>query len=481
MSTLTSELEKLRALLGTLPTRRVLPANQMRPTRRALERIQKAWDVSMQPPVDRLEQAKRAIIAAQRSGTGLSSLSPRVLRDAVWLFWSDTDDRVNRQDLRGFILNRIGTDSAMLRRLIDTWLLWFDRDDDSFVDVGKQIDRYLVASQAGLLALWRESNRAYDIFNAVSGPDRLASRITDDPSDSVLAAYRLDIPSRASSGYLRAVHLALSAKLPKALREDSALDIFKRATRFYTPNAELRFDEPGPNGAMANGLVGAWLRTQRQPSDRLKKEVLTYLRQHLGDPRVDSRNRWAWASDETRQTVRGWLSALSLDAFFHVVGSFAGSAGMGHQWKARQAFWGACLRGGHIRDSWLVLGDNVAGAVSGDADLRGSYGRLDDGDPNHSVLLMQIGDLIFSEWTYNGKLRAWPVDWKNAPRLFRSRYRRLEVVGSCLQFPPPADRPDLPLTKANGVSHTPVWQGRVAALLRRKEGIVLNPSDWRVR
>jgi hypothetical protein len=154
---------------------------------------------------------------------------------------------------------------------------------------------------------------------------------------------------------------------------------------------------------------------------------------------------------------------------------------MGHQWKARKAFWGTCLQKGHIRDSWLVLGDNVARSIADKAELRGSYGRLIDGDPNHSVLLMQIGNLVFSEWTYNGKLRAWPNDWKNAPRLFGSSYQRSQVTADGLQFPAPADRPDLGTTRSDGVSHTVVWQGRVAALLRRKEGIILTPDDWRAR
>jgi hypothetical protein len=485
MSTLAGELEKLRALLGTLQTRRILPANQVRPTRRALERVLQTWDVSMQAPKDRVEEARRAILTAQRNGTDLAKLTPRVLRDSVWLLWPEAKDGVKRPALRRAILKEIATNNAILRRLIDAWLLEFDKDDDSFVDVGKQIDRHLAASHSGLLALWKESHKTHDIFNAVSGPDRLASRILEDSSGSILAACRLDVPSRAASGYLRAIHLALSARLPKLLREERALDFFQQATRFYAPDGALRFkSDQAMNGAMADALVAAWIRAPRTPSDRLKKEVLTYLRLHLGDPRVERQSGWARASDETRQKVRGWLSALSLDAFFDLVGRFAGNAGMGHQWEARKAFWKACLKAGHIRDSWLVLGENVARAVSDNAELRGSYGRLHDLDPNRSVLLIQIGDLVFSEWTYNGRLRAWKTDSQHAPRMFRPRYERSEVTGDSLQFHPPQNKPHLSISGTDGITHVrgeEVWQGRTAALLRRREGIVLNPNDWRVR
>jgi hypothetical protein len=176
--------------------------------------------------------------------------------------------------------------------------------------------------------------------------------------------------------------------------------------------------------------------------------------------------------------VRAWLSKLSLDAFFNVVGQFAESAGMNHQWRAREAFWGACLRNNHIEDSWLVLGENVARAIRGNRELQGSHGRLIDGNANHSVLLMRIGDTVFAEWSHNGKLRGWATDWKNAPKLFRTTYSRSELTAAGIQFPAPRFRPDLGTTDNNGLTHhAGVWQGRVAELLRTREGFVLHPRE----
>lgn len=480
MSILAAELEKLHALIETLPTRRILPANQVRPTRRALELVLQTWDVSLQPPRDRLEEARRAIVVAQRSGAGLSGLPPRIVRDAVWLLWPDARDGVNRQNLRDHILMLSNSNNAVLRRLIDAWIVNFDKEDESFVGVARKIGRSLADPHTGVLELWKEAHKTYDIFNAVRGPEQLASRILEDSSGSVLAAYRLDTATRAASGYLRAVHFALSEKLPKLLRGDRALDSFQRAVGFYAPNGVLRFkDDRAMHGAMADGFVAAWTGAARPPSDRLKKDVLSYLRLHLGDPRVERQSGWARASDETRQTVRGWLSALSLDAFFDLLGRFAGNAGMNHQWSVRRAFWKSCLKAGHIRDSWLVLGDNVARAVADNADLRGSYGRLHDAAANQSVLLIQIGDLVFSEWNYNGRLRAWRTDSQYAPKMFREHYNSVEVTGAGLQFPPPQNS-NLPISSPNGIVHgnSGAWRGRTAALLLKREGIILNPSDW---
>jgi hypothetical protein len=475
-----AELDKLRALTEFLRTRSVLPSSQARPTRLAMERVLRTLDASTRPPRDRLEEARRAILDVQRRGGGLFDLPQRITRDSVWLVWPEAGDGINRRALREYILNRIGTDNALLRRTIDAWITAFDKDDESFVSAGKMIDRALAAGHAGLLAHWAEAHGIYNIFDAVRGPERLASRILDDSSGGMVAAYRLDASTRAVSGYLRATHFALSAKLPKLLAGDGALETFQRAASFYAPGGALRFkDDRATHGAMADGMVGPWIGASRSPSDRLKKEVLAFLRLHLGDPRVERQSNWEKASEETRQTVRGWLSALSLDAFFDIIGRFAGKTGMGHHWPARRAFWQACLKAGRIRDSWLILGDNVARAIGDSPELRDSYGRFRDSVPNQSVLLIQIGDLVFSEWTFNGRLRTWKCDSQDAPKMFRSRYDRSTVMRDGLRFPPPRDNQGLGYSSPKGIVHNSAWQGRTAALLREREGINLNPNDWR--
>ena len=479
MSIAASELDKLLDVIATLPRRRILPSTQVRPTRRVLDRVLNALDiVPAQLPEARLQQVRRDIITAQQAGDDLSKLPRRLLRDAIWLIWPIESDGLNRAQLWPAIESLLGISSSILRRLIDVWLLQFSCDDESFRDAGRLIGRYLATPQNDILEDWKEIHKAYNLFDAKRGPKGVALRILEEANADSLASCRLDSPWRATSGYRRAVHSALCELLPTSLSSDHGLDVLERALKFYAP-AGLRFDEKGPTGAMADALVAPWIGRSRQPSDRLRTEVLTSLLRHLGDPRVNAKHRWTGASDESRQTVRSWLSKLSLDAFFDVVGKFAGTAGMGHQWNARKAFWSVCLRHNHILDSWLVLGENVVRAVADNRELQSSYGRLADGDANHAVLLMRVGNLIFAEWTYNGKLRAWPLDWKNAPKLFDRRYYRSALTAACIQFPPPLDRPDLVVSGSDGLTHyRGIWQGRVAALLQRKEGIKLRPQEW---
>ncbi len=72
---------------------------------------------------------------------------------------------------------------------------------------------------------------------------------------------------------------------------------------------------------MADAMVSPWVRNQRQPSDQMRSEVLSFLRQHLGDPRVDTRQRWGSASDVTRRTVRGCYQSSRLMPFLTSSGS----------------------------------------------------------------------------------------------------------------------------------------------------------------
>lgn len=481
MTTLAAALLQVRELAASLPARKFLPTDQRRPTRRVLERLLKALDIVPELPEARLAEVRREVLAAQKKAT-LAGLPMRTLRDSVWLLWPKAGDGIDRNALRRAILSRVDASKSMLRRLIEVWLLNFQVDSNSFTDVGRQIERQLGTEQRGTLGGWKEIHRSHELFRAGKGPGRIAFRILEEGTETVLAACRLNTPSRAKSGYLRAVHMALSQELPARMSKGDSSDVLERAMSFYAPQGELRFDERVSDGAMADALVAPWIDNRRPPPDRLRLEVLTFLRKHLGDPRVDTRKRWSGASIATRNAMRAWLSKLSLDAFFNVVGRFAESAGMDHHWKAREAFWGACLDRNRIDDSWLVLGDNVARAVRNHRELQGSYGYLAGGSANHSVLLMRIGKIIFAEWSHNGSLRAWASDWKNAPNLFEATYSRLELMSEGMAFPPPRSRPDLPTTGNAGLAHHPgVWQGRVAELLRRREGFELQEKDWSSR
>ena len=54
--------------------------------------------------------------------------------------------------------------------------------------------------------------------------------------------------------------------------------------------------------------------------------------------------------------------------------------------------------------------------------------------PNQCVLLVRIGDILFCDWSHQGRLRAIPMSNKQAPKLYAHSYELFQ-----LRFPTPLD------------------------------------------
>jgi hypothetical protein len=124
---------------------------------------------------------------------------------------------------------------------------------------------------------------------------------------------------------------------------------------------------------------------------------------------------------------------------------------------------------------------NEAGAIR---ELGGAeaYGKLKDGDRGQSALLLRIGPLVISEFTHNGKLRAWPAEWRNAPRLGQDTYRCKDLRRKCLLFPTDPWTGQGGSSDGSGLRHdsanTGKWQRSAAALIERQAKIRVTGADW---
>jgi hypothetical protein len=480
MNDLAAAFAALGDSIAALPQRHALPLESARPTHKAMLAITQGHDPPpAMPRRDRLDEVWATLRQTARAGEGWDDLPGGVLRDAAWLLW---DPRRAAADLPGLfdaIMEQAAARSGTLRRVIEAWLRDFDPANPTVAAAGRRIATALRGQASGALGRWRDAHATYGLFDAADGPSRIAEVLLGRTSLALLAELRFDEPSRATGEYMRSVAAAFNQALPQLMRRGDARALAAVAAEFHAPGGALRFDEPAANGAMADAMVEAW--SGGQGPDVARPDILAFLRHHIGDPRVRPA-RWAQAKSGTQAIVRAWLAQLTLDAFFGVIGQCAGQAGMGHQWEARRKFWLACLRKGWISDSWLVLGGNVRDMIRANRDLQESYGTLyRPPNENHSVLLMRIGGLLFAEWSHNGKVRAWPIGSPNAPRLpLGGSYEAESLRTPCIAFPPPDNRPNLPTTDTGGVTHhQDVWQGRVAALLRRQEGLRLSPMDYR--
>lgn len=399
-------------------------------------------------------------------------VSTRDLRDAPWVLWSGEPPAAGFPGLIEAVLAQAGGHGRTLRNLAEAWMQHLDPVRPEMLAVGRRIGHLVEVSPDPRLEAWRKALRPLRLFDGGDGPRYLAHallRDVDRPVEEILKSVGFDDPIRAVGGYMRMTQRALLDLLPANLHErlSVAAPLLDRALGVLTCNGKLRF--PDERGPMANGLLAAWL-GGREPDAALKERIQRFLLDHLGDPRLRP-DRWIAVSVAGQALMRRWLAAASLETFFELIERHAWD----QQWRYRKAFWTACLRKGGITDAWLALGSRVHADARAVRSLGGAYARLRGGGGDQAVLLMRVGALVLTEWSHAGKLRAWPNDWKNAPRLGRSEYTRDDTIGAGLPFPDHTDKEGLPHYHPEGGW----WQRRAAALLARHGGPLLREADWR--
>lgn len=468
MTDLHEAIEKARAIADRLPP---LAPKEAEQTKKALEALrQPIEDKPRPPPEDWLEQLRRRLAELFGSGRGHEA-TRRDLSHAPWILWNG--------DLRGeaipglldAVLRQAAEHRRTLRNLVQCWLLTFDPESASHARLAPELERVVRAGDDRRLAWARTAATEVSLFDPGSGPNRLAHALLTGSAavEEILARYGFGEPMRAASAYLRCALLAaLRAWRTLATRKD-ALELLERLVMLWTVEKRLRFEEA--RAAFAESLLRPWLEGV-QPGDEVRARVQRALLDRLGDPRVPSASgRWAPVDRRAVELFKSWLARASLNAFFAIIRDYA----LDRQWRYRERFWKACLDRGAIADVWLALAPEVARAAHTVRDLRGAFGTLTGGvDAKHSVILMRMGPLVLCEWSHNGKLRAWPADWKQAPQLGRSSYTAYALKADSLVFPGGSAEDGL----RHAGSETGRWQERAAKLLRERAGVVLEPRDY---
>jgi len=443
--------------------------------------VLKASDSAIALPVDAvLDVIRNRLISAFSAGGG--QYIRRDLRASVWLLWTEKQPLSQLPGLLDAVWAQAYKSNATARALIEAWLRAFSQSDPGIARTGMAIRQLLIARPTPRLELWRTADRRVELFDAKEGPRKLASRIVSgpEPVDEGLSAAGFDDPLRASGGYMRAVQREVVAKASGLLTRTDADQSLKRALTFLAPNGILRFAEPKSRGEMARGLLRPWLEAGNEPEEPIRFQIQDFLLEHLDDPRLKPQ-RWHEASEPAANLMRRWLTRASLKAFFSLISEHA----LDYHWRYREAFWSACIEKNAAVEAWLALGSRIHASARAVEDLKGAYARLEGASSDQAVLLLRVKNIIFCEWSHSGALRAWPVDWPNAPLLGRKLYTRTSLMGKSLPFPPKPKYGSRGASDGRGLHHhgsdQSRWQGSAAELLERRAQIVLSPVDWMPR
>lgn len=426
------------------------------------------------PPADFLEEVRRNLVAASRSG----QFSPRDLRYAPLLLWNGDPPAASLPHLIPKLLEQANMPGKTLHRLIAAYLRDFEPDAPWIKEATAKI-REELAKGGPRLDTWRTAQNEAHLFEPARGPAALADLLLESGQnpDDILTRFKFSDPLLATGKYMLGVEDAVRAQVPQLLRESGRTGL-NRVLQILAPSGRLRFDARKAHTGRA--LLKAWLDRGAKPALALQDPIRRTLLHWLGDPRLPSGSqRWAAVGEQETALMRRSLTRASLDLFFKLIDQHALDA----HWRYRHAFWLAYLEKGAIADAWLALGSQTYNEASAIRELNGAYGQLRGGDPKQSALLLRIGPLVIGEFTHNGKLRVWPAEWSKAPQLGRQTYARNDLTGKCLPFPPNPYRGRGGDTTGRGLSHisshNDYWQGSAAALLERHAGIRITRSDWR--
>jgi hypothetical protein len=104
-------------------------------------------------------------------------------------------------------------------------------------------------------------------------------------------------------------------------------------------------------------------------------------------------------------------------------------------WQYRQKFWTAYFKAGHIDEAWVALGPDAAAVLKRLDDTKQlKYANLLGSESSQSILLIRIGQIIFCEWSHNGRLRAQRMDSPVSPAMYKTYYDSESLRFQSLDF-----------------------------------------------
>ncbi|MET0155204.1 MAG: EH signature domain-containing protein [Rickettsiales bacterium] len=466
--------EKL-ILFHSLPFKPPVLPQEPRLALKAAEVAIRFSGVPRPPETFELEPIYRRFMEALSTGKW-DDISLRDWRYAPYVFWHGGGSLIKeasfRARYRAWLERQTG---SAWKRLIGAYLREFLRHKD-FPHIYRELSGWIRQGlqrpdMAKRLEIWRQRDADIDMFSDGFETEKaVAAFIKTCGSDMArFAEYTGMRGMLAQNGYTQAVAetmldrlLRWTAELPKL--PDTLLP-------FFDDGSTWRF--PVLRASLLEALLLPW--KVNVPSLEYQNRLQNLLLQRSGDPRLRNvrQDKWRGVSEDALAVLLRWLVGETIKQFFAVIDQVAEP-----QWQYRRAFWLAYYHKGYIDDAWVVFGKQArlhavqsfgrsigAGSISGGQHF-----------PNHSILILKIGDYIFADWSHKGKCRAWSLNDRNCPKLHRLDYHADDFRKPSMQI--------VATHQEDGISHQGSenyrWQIRLAEFIRHNTGITMSQHDYRI-
>lgn len=415
---------------------------------------------------DRLAQASK--------DQDFGKIVPRDWRNAMRILWDGDPALVDRPGVvENFgIALRKAKRAGSVRRLIFAYLSRFDIRQPSFREVGALIRDELATKPWPKLSVWRERDQIYGMFSPANAVKTISAKIIQRGEIDYIEQ-NLGIDGQLTQQrFMEQMWAAALTLLEQRLRAGGLSDFdIPQILGKLRLGSGLRF--ASLRATTADALLSPWA-SHSLPNVGLQTHLKEFFLELFGDP-YTKRGNWQGVRPETTSVMRRWLAQESLRLFFEIItqASDRDDYASGH-WKYRRAFWQAYLTRGALDEAWMVLGTGVERMARDKLTPGIGYGRLTGGNSLHAVLVMRVGPLVFAEWSFNGKCRAWATDNAVAPELGLARYESGE-------FKLPSIRIDEKYTD-DGLSHinseSGYWQRILEKFIRGRIGISVSSREY---
>jgi hypothetical protein len=446
----------------------------------ATEKLDK---VGIRPsPAHALLSARLRIAYQNARSTDYQNLSSGAIRKLPYAYW--VDDRPSIVALEGTLVSRYWTEflpdavrsnprraRRWLIPLFHTYCEQFAPEDRGFQEFARKFAGVIHEATGAFAATLVRLNDTHGFFTPQIVTGKLALALCDASNsfESVLHANLLwpgFVNTRLGAASFNA---ALATSRQKAPRSPAFLRLLEWSDRFGCKVSSTAHRVP-----FAHAMLTPW--STQQPEDSLRRTLVTRFTKDYGDPRDFPEGygyHWRGVDKTALDVLLKWLTGDTLQAFISILERTADPT-----WGYRRTFWMAYYQRGYIDQAWLALGARalrIAEQLRRETSGAG-FGRLEGAvEQNHSVLLLKIGHLTFSEWSHHGSLRAFTEDNADAPALYHKIYNSRDLRSAqSLDFHDGANE------RAQLMHHHSdrgTWQRKARDFIKRHTGVYLSDTE----
>ena len=425
------------------------------------------------PPPDMRSLGQKTLEAFLNSPNDLDSIRKRDWRHVPYAIWlKDVGGLFNMPAAIDRYLNfELPQALAQTRRplkwgrpLVFVYVEQYSPDDALFKTISKHTQNFFNSPEINNASSIVGLARSLNLFDVDEGPRKTAESIASSRRTlrDWIKVHEL-WPSFGTSPFAEAAFNSFLQSKEEFRRSDDFVNTIVDWS--VTDRGDLRYSSS--RSKLAEALLLPW--RFNQPSDLIQKRLIAFLLKHYGDPRI-GKNLWHGVSAEAIRVLIGWINGRTLEAFFRILQETADTI-----WQYRQKFWTAYFKAGHIDEAWVALGPDAAVVLKRLDDTKQlKYAHLLGSESSQSVLLIRIGQIIFCEWSHNGRLRAQRIDSPAAPTMYKTYYESDALRFESLDF-------NNGLTQDPGLVHfnspNGGWQERARLFIQKATGIRITQAE----